>query len=118
MAFGDLEEELEVFICAELLPAPLPNQVVSLSTPEYSARTILPIVLSHSRIRLISDIDDTIKFSDIMGGARKIFHNVFVRGLEELIIHGMGDWYTRLWERGVRFHYVVSSLFMVCVLYH
>lgn len=112
VAFGDVEEEQELFICAELLPAPSPNQIITFDTCEYTTRTILPITLSHSRIRLISDIDDTIKLSDIMGGARKIFHNVFVRGLEELVIHGMGDWYTRLWEQGVRFHYVVSLSFL------
>jgi hypothetical protein len=32
---------------------------------------------------------------------------VFVRELEELVIHNMADWYQQLWNRGVRFHYVV-----------
>ena len=47
------------------------------------------------------------KMSNILGGARTIFRNVFVKHLEELVIRGMGDWYTGMWSRGVRFHYVV-----------
>ena len=112
IAFGDAEEEPELFICAELVPAPNPNQFIPFNNAEYTSRTIVSVNLNHSQIRLISDIDDTIKLSDIMGGARKVFQNVFVRGLEDLVIQGMGDWYTRMWTQGVRFHYVVSP---VCV---
>lgn len=70
----------------------------------------IPIPLSHSSIRVISDIDDTVKLSGILNGARAVFHNVFVKDLRDSVIRGMGDWYTNMWKRGVRFHYVVSYL--------
>lgn len=65
----------------------------------------LPI--SHSIVRLISDIDDTVKTARVVDGARAIFNQVFVKDLEDSIIPGMGEWYDGLWKRGVRFHYVV-----------
>lgn len=57
---------------------------------------------------MISDIDDTVKVADVSSGIKKIFNNVFVKGLEELIVPGMGTFYQRLYRKGVRFHYVVS----------
>lgn len=76
------------------------------------AHTTLP--LTHSPIRVISDIDDTVKMSGITEGARAVFHNVFVKELKDGIIPGMGEWYTKMWERGVRFHYVVSFSSTLC----
>lgn len=61
-------------------------------------------------VRVISDIDDTIKISGILHGVRAVFRNVFVRPLEELGVPGMPEWYQRMKERGVRFHYVVRTL--------
>lgn len=66
------------------------------------------ISITHSPIRVISDIDDTIKLSNILSGARVVFNNVFVKELKDNIIPGMGEWYTAMWSRGIRFHYVVS----------
>lgn len=114
IAFGDANQEHELFVHAELLPSP--NASLAAPTPELSvspiqdvtAQSTLVVPVTHSQIRLISDIDDTIKLSNVLGGARTIFRNVFVRHLEELVIKGMGDWYTNMWRRGVRFHYVVS----------
>ncbi|KAL5513260.1 hypothetical protein ACEPAH_3658 [Sanghuangporus vaninii] len=111
VAFGDIDDDAELFICAELLPPPNPASPYSQPQQEITARSVLPVTLSQSQIRLISDIDDTIKLSNILGGARAVFHNVFVKHLEELVIRGMGDWYTRMWSRGVRFHYVSNSPF-------
>jgi hypothetical protein len=68
------------------------------------------IPITDSTVRVISDIDDTVKMSRVPDGARAIFHNVFVKDLEETIIPEMGDWYDNMWKRGVRFHYVVSLL--------
>jgi hypothetical protein len=59
---------------------------------------------------LISDIDDTIKYSNILSGARSVFFNVFVKDLTEALIPGMPEWYNEMWHRGVRFHYVVSDM--------
>lgn len=107
IAFGDPQEEYQLYVQAEMVPRDTLSAKIS-SLYEPAPRTVLPVPVTHSRVRLISDIDDTIKLSNILGGARTIFRNVFVKHLEELVIKGMGDWYTNMWSRGVRFHYVVS----------
>ncbi|KAG6334571.1 hypothetical protein ID866_4526 [Astraeus odoratus] len=67
------------------------------------------IPITQSTVRVISDIDDTVKMSKILDGARAVFHNVFVKDLEETVIPGMSEWYRTLWEQGVGFHYVSNS---------
>ena len=119
IAFGDANQEHELYVHAELLPTVSPPSATLAAPPlepsispiqDVTAQSTLVVPLTHSQIRLISDIDDTIKLSNILGGARTIFRNVFVRHLEELVIKGMGEWYTNMWRKGVRFHYVVSSI--------
>lgn len=111
IAYGDSREEYELFVEAELLPPPngtvTPNMITTPCDP--IVRSVITIPITQSRVRLISDIDDTIKISNILGGARAVFQNVFVKHLEELVIKGMEEWYTGMWSRGVRFHYVVSE---------
>ncbi|KAF8552873.1 hypothetical protein OG21DRAFT_1415345 [Imleria badia] len=67
----------------------------------------IPVTLSI--VRLISDIDDTVKVSRVVDGARAIFKQVFVKDLEDTVIPGMGEWYDTMWKRGVSFHYVSNS---------
>lgn len=69
------------------------------------------IPITHSTIRVLSDIDDTVKSSRVIDGARAAFHNVFAKDLEETVIPEMAEWYRALWKRGVRFHYVSNSPF-------
>lgn len=121
VAFGNPDQEHTLYITAELSPAPArppsPNAPVPYAVraprvprnlaPTATNCTTVPI--THTTIRLISDIDDTIKLSGVLSGARAAFHNVFVKDLSDSIIPGMGDWYTDMWRRGVRFHYVVCS---------
>lgn len=129
IAFGGPELEQDLFVVAELLappsPAPTPasSQYQAESRPPtplpapVTVSSSIPIALTHSSIRVISDIDDTVKASGILGGARAVFHNVFVKDLRDSVIRGMGDWYMGMWNRGVRFHYVVSptrSLMRTC----
>lgn len=80
----------------------------SILMPSSTSLTHTTLPITHSPIRVISDVDDTVKMSGITEGARAVFHNVFVKELKDGIIPGMGEWYTNMWERGVRFHYVVS----------
>ncbi|KAI1818692.1 hypothetical protein GGS20DRAFT_526522 [Poronia punctata] len=69
-----------------------------------------PIKIIEPRgISLISDIDDTIKRSNISLGAREIFRNTFVRDLGDLTIEGVKDWYNMLHEMGVMVHYCSNS---------
>jgi len=116
IAFSPPAREDELVIAAELLPAPtngsnptlekLRGAIVSHLPP---IRFEQPVPLSHCQIRVISDIDDTIKLSSILSGARAVFYNVFVKDLAETVIRGMGEWYQEMWTRGVRFHYVVRT---------
>ena len=101
---GRQATELELTLHAKLLPSAFaaPNA----EDDEVEKQVI---TLSHAPIRVISDIDDTIKMSDILSGARTVFRNVFARDLEDAIIPGMAEWYTNMWSKGVRFHYVVST---------
>ncbi len=110
--------EHDFSVTVELLPPPpsrpqTQNEFYPLETPSPSlciptATTEERVPLTHCPIRVISDIDDTVKLSGVTRGARTVFHNVFVRDLKENVIPGMGEWYSKMWLRGVRFHYVVS----------
>lgn len=116
IAFGEEVEEHEVLIVAHLLPpadvnrpSPLNTHTSLVQTPATVPLTSLSrIPVTHSPIRVISDIDDTVKYSGILSGARAVFHNVFVKDLRDSVIPGIGEWYAGMWSRGVRFHYVVS----------
>jgi hypothetical protein len=104
IAFGDRRHDQEhpLWVTAELTASGSENEA---SEPVATSQTT--VNLTSAPLRVISDVDDTIKVSDILAGAKTVFHNVFVRELEELVIHNMADWYQQLWDRGVRFHYVV-----------
>ncbi|KAG9104237.1 hypothetical protein FRC06_004221 [Ceratobasidium sp. 370] len=126
IAFGSHTEEHSLYVCAELLPlVNTPNS----SGPEAqitrdvgvadessrwsngSVRAQSEMQLSSARVRVVSDIDDTVKISDVLMGVRAIFHNVFVRHLDELVVPGMPEFYAGLAARGVRFHYVSNGPF-------
>ena len=110
IAFGDHMVEHNFKVVAELMPPPLSlaPQVPPIVQPS-PVSCMIKIPISHCPIRVISDIDDTVKRSDIVSGARAVFKNVFVRELQENVIPGMGEWYASMFKRGVRFHYVVSA---------
>ncbi|RFU79134.1 hypothetical protein TARUN_3083 [Trichoderma arundinaceum] len=60
-------------------------------------------------VSLISDIDDTVKMSNISAGAREIFRNTFVRELADLTIDGVREWYGKMQSLGVSVHYCSNS---------
>lgn len=66
-------------------------------------------VTESAGVSLISDIDDTIKRSNISGGTREIFRNTFVRELAGLTVDGVKDWYNRMYSMGVGMHYCSNS---------
>ncbi|KAF5386239.1 hypothetical protein D9615_002187 [Tricholomella constricta] len=122
IAFGDHCEEHNLLIVAQLLSPPAspssssldletPRQPQVSQTKRVSTTAMMHISITHSPIRVISDIDDTVKLSNVLSGARSVFHNVFVKDLEDNIIPGMGEWYTAMWSHGVRFHYVSNGPF-------
>jgi phosphatidate phosphatase APP1 len=66
---------------------------------------------AHAPIRVISDIDDTIKATHVLAGIKSVFRNVFTRPHEELTVDGMQQWYRSMQEEGACFHYVSNSPF-------
>ena len=97
----------------------VPTHVRVLANEDISA--VEPIQIIESRgVSLISDIDDTIKRSNISLGAREIFRNTFIRDLADLTIEGVREWYHALANMGVNIHYCSNSpwqLFPVLATY-
>ncbi|BGP49351.1 hypothetical protein JCM10450v2_005239 [Rhodotorula kratochvilovae] len=60
-------------------------------------------------VRIVSDVDDTIKWTEVVKGTRSIFRNVFVRELHEIRVPGMASWYKEMEKEGGHFHYVSNS---------
>ncbi|KAH7924302.1 hypothetical protein BV22DRAFT_1013585 [Leucogyrophana mollusca] len=112
IAFDELALEHDLFVVAELISSSLQASVQAMLLPsEPPAQTSQRVSITHSPVRVISDIDDTVKVSDVVNGARAVFHNVFVKDFQNIIIPGMAEWYNEMWSRGVRFHYVSNSPF-------
>ncbi|KAI9669204.1 MAG: hypothetical protein M1817_004746 [Caeruleum heppii] len=97
----------------------VPTDVRVLASEKLSATEEVRIT-EPAGVSLISDIDDTIKHSAVGSGAKEIFRNTFIRELGDLTIDGVKDWYRRLYDLGVKMHYVSNSpwqLYPVLVSY-
>ncbi|KAM7186918.1 putative actin patch protein 1 [Naviculisporaceae sp. PSN 640] len=93
------------------LRAPLdfvPTHVRVLVNENISATQPVQII-EPKGISLISDIDDTVKRSNISLGAREIFRNTFIRDLADLTIEGVKEWYNSLHNMGIKVHYCSNS---------
>lgn len=112
----------QVIIRAELLPeSPEGDEGVSHKTIDSEAdlqshlaksdEAKVTVTYAHTPLRVISDIDDTIKMTHVLAGIKSVFRNVFTRPHEELVIQGMKEWYWEMFERGVHFHFVSNSPF-------
>lgn len=86
----------------------VPTHVRTLANENLSATEPVRVIES-SGVSVISDIDDTIKHSNISLGAREIFRNTFLRDLSDLTIEGVREWYTSLHDMGVEIHYCSNS---------
>ncbi|KAK4039949.1 hypothetical protein C8A01DRAFT_46676 [Parachaetomium inaequale] len=72
--------------------------------------TTKPVEIIDSKgVSLISDVDDTVKRSDISMGTREIFRNALVRDLADLTVDGVKEWYHTMHEMGVKVHYCSNS---------
>ncbi|KAG0100858.1 hypothetical protein BGZ93_000045 [Podila epicladia] len=58
-------------------------------------------------ISIISDIDDTIKETNVTAGARTILRNTFLKEMRE--VEGMSQTYQQWWNQGAAVHYVSNS---------
>lgn len=97
----------------------VPTHVRVLANEDLSAIQEIKIIEPHG-VSLISDVDDTIKTSNISGGAREIFRNTFVRNLQDLTVDGVKEWYNQMYDLGVSIHYCSNSpwqLFPVLATY-
>lgn len=86
----------------------VPTHVRVLASEKLSAAKEVEMI-EPTGVSLISDIDDTVKHSAIASGAKEIFRNTFVRELGELIVDGVAEWYSKLVNMGVEFHYVSNA---------
>lgn len=83
--------------------------LLRLGKTDVVASTWTPIA-STGGVRLISDLDDTVKVSNILSGAREVFRNAFCKPVEETQAEGMAELYRHLATQGVAgFHYVSNS---------
>lgn len=62
-----------------------------------------------SGVSIISDMDDTVKHTDILAGMREAFRNAFVRDLPSLEITGVRAWYESMSAMGCNIHYVSNA---------
>ncbi|KAF9110664.1 hypothetical protein BGX27_006037 [Mortierella sp. AM989] len=58
-------------------------------------------------VSIISDIDDTIKYTNVTSGTRVILRNTFLKSMKE--VEGMANAYKKWWIQGAAFHYVSNS---------
>ncbi|KAK3995960.1 hypothetical protein QBC44DRAFT_232780, partial [Cladorrhinum sp. PSN332] len=86
----------------------VPTNVRILANENISATNPIEIIESRG-VSLISDVDDTIKRSNIGMGAREIFRNTFIRDLSDLTVPGVTDWYNSMHSLGVKMHYCSNS---------
>ncbi|KAI1114551.1 hypothetical protein F5Y14DRAFT_163460 [Nemania sp. NC0429] len=86
----------------------IPTHVRVLANEDISCTEAVRVIEPRG-VSLISDIDDTIKRSNIAMGAKEIFRNTFIRELKDLTIDGVRDWYNSLHDMGVRIHYCSNS---------
>ncbi|KIK62019.1 hypothetical protein GYMLUDRAFT_243168 [Collybiopsis luxurians FD-317 M1] len=73
--------------------------------------TIEPTTFCSHATRLISDIDDTINYTNVTGGAQPAFYNAFVRDLQEVTIPATSEWYPELEGKNVGYSYVSNISF-------
>ncbi|KAK7428613.1 hypothetical protein QQZ08_004874 [Neonectria magnoliae] len=86
----------------------IPTHVRVLANEDLSATQEIKITEPYG-VSLISDIDDTVKRSNILGGAKEIFRNTFIRDLSDLSIDGVKEWFNRMHDLGVSMHYCSNS---------
>ncbi|CAB4380405.1 unnamed protein product [Rhizophagus irregularis] len=58
-------------------------------------------------VSIISDIDDTIKDTNILRGAKRVLSNTFLHPFKD--VPGMADLYRKFYEKGASVHYVSNS---------
>ncbi|GKU01916.1 actin cytoskeleton organization and biogenesis [Fusarium langsethiae] len=86
----------------------VPTHVRVLADEDLSAVQEIKVIEPYG-VSLISDIDDTVKKSNISAGAKEIFRNTFIRDLADLSVEGVKEWYNKMANMGVSIHYCSNS---------
>ncbi|EJT96583.1 hypothetical protein DACRYDRAFT_120013 [Dacryopinax primogenitus] len=109
----DLSRLSNIEVRAEVVPLPpIPSFAPDPTQAPHPTQQSPPLEYAlppSPALRVISDIDDTVKHTGVLLGAKQVFHNVFVRHLDELVLDGVGEWYREMEQWGVGFHYVSNS---------
>ncbi|GMM38587.1 phosphatidate phosphatase [Saccharomycopsis crataegensis] len=105
----DLNGKFELTIRTPYKPSLVQVMVSNYSSePTLSFQEVLYI--EPEGISVISDIDDTIKHTEVTSDKRTVFNNVFVKDLKDSAIEGTAKFYWNLFENHhCLFHYVSNS---------
>ncbi|TIA92255.1 hypothetical protein E3P81_01580 [Wallemia ichthyophaga] len=108
-----IELKIQVDLLPQMLDYSLRPGIVPTpdSVADVTASQILHVKLSSDRgIRVISDLDDTVRTTEIFNGVRAMFRNVFVNDEKEMVIPDIVNWYNNMYKQGIAgFHYVSNS---------
>lgn len=96
-------------LLTELVDETIDDQASLDKVMNRSDEATITVAHAHAPIRVISDIDDTIKATHVLGGIKAVFRNVFTRPHEELTVEGMREWYQEMHGKGACFHFVSNS---------
>ncbi|KAI8343523.1 hypothetical protein BC941DRAFT_343222 [Chlamydoabsidia padenii] len=94
------------FVHTDLDPLKIPT-----TTAPFPTSTGIVNLIEPTGISIISDIDDTIKETQILHGARKVLANTFFNSCKD--ISGMAEAYMKWYTQGASFHYVSNSPFQL-----
>ncbi|KAF9530375.1 hypothetical protein CPB83DRAFT_892663 [Crepidotus variabilis] len=81
----------------------------SMSSVETSMTATCRIPVTKASLRVVSDVDDTVKNSGVPSGRQTILRNVFCSDVADTVIPEVSEWYRHLYNRGIRFHYVSNG---------
>ncbi|CAO1616959.1 unnamed protein product [Jaminaea pallidilutea] len=104
---GVFGEKLTSLRCRAVLSEDNDNNVVVHPETDWSPLHLPPYRQRSSpnqgpQIRLISDIDDTVRLTNVTSGLKNVFRQVFILPHSETAVPGMSDWYHGL----LRHHHV------------
>ncbi|GMG12593.1 unnamed protein product [[Candida] boidinii] len=84
-------------------------EVLSTENNNISSHFMSNVIEPHG-VSVITDIDDTIRVTGVLGDKRDVFRNVFTKDFSQCLIPGLSDWFNILSDRfNCPIHYVSNS---------
>ncbi len=98
------------FSC-EVTTGYVPSSIEASSVSNPEVFQVLEIeMIPEEGVGVISDVDDTIRVTGVIGNKIDIFRNIFSQPYGECVISGVANWYREMHDRfGCTFHYVSNS---------